>query len=135
MLSQVLVGTLVDGTNPHTLRNAMIHAGRLPDEVVILAGRAGLEELLGHDRDHGILGRLAHLVRHIEALDSDGTGHVLCTAEEDLRAGHSVVLVRHVDRAAAAPLSDLLRGHGVAHVHYIGRWTVAEHGTVPSVAA
>ncbi len=134
-LSNVLIGTLTDGTDPRTLRDEMIGAGRQPDEVVVLTGPDGLEELLGHDRDQGMLGHLTHLVRHIEALDSGGTGHVLSAAERDLRAGQPVVLVRGVDRTAAAPLSDLLRGHGVPHVHYIGRWTVAEHGAIPVAAA
>ncbi len=131
----MLFGTLIDGTDAQTLREAMIRAGQQPDEVVVLTGPDGLEELLGRDRDQGILGYLTHLVRHIEALDSDGTGHVLSAAESDLRAGHTVVLVRQVDRTAAGPLSDLLRGHGVAHVHYIGRWTIAEHGAIPLAAA
>ena len=97
MLSQVLVGTLADGGDPQSLRDAVIETGQMPDDVVLLAGDDGLDELLGHDRDRGIFGRLAHLIRHIETLGSEGTGH--------------------------------------AHVHYIGRWTVAQHGTVPPVAA
>ena len=135
MLSQVLVGTLADGGDPQSLRDAVIETGQMPDDVVLLAGDDGLDELLGHDRDRGIFGRLAHLIRHIETLDSEGTGHVLRTAEAALREGHTVALVSHVDRSTAAPLSDLLRKHGVAHVRYIGRWTVAQHGTVPPVAA
>ncbi len=133
-LSQVLVGTLIDGADPQALREAMVAAGQAPDELVVLSGRDGLDELLGHDQRHGILGQVAHLVRQIEALDSDGTGHVLSTAERDLRAGHTVVLVLHVGRADAAPLSNLLHCFGVPHVHYIGRWTVAQHGTVPAAA-
>ena len=46
-----------------------------------------------------------------------------------------MVLIRHVDRRAAAPLADVLHRHGVAHVHYIGRWTVTEQGAVPSIAS
>ena len=134
-LSQVLVGTLIDAADPQALRDAMTRGGQQPEEVVLLTGPDGLEELLGHDRDHGILGHLTHLIRHIEALDNDGTGHVLSAAEGDLRGGRTVILVRHVDRTAAAPLSNLLRGHGVPHVHYIGRWTVAEHGAIPAAAA
>lgn len=133
-LSQVLIGTLIDGADPQALRDAMIDAGQDPDEVVVLTGSDGLDELLGHVPGHGILGHLTHLMRHIEALDNDGTGHVLAAAERDLRAGHAVVLVLHVDRDDAAPLSDLLHVFGVPHVHYIGRWTVAQHGTIPATA-
>lgn len=134
-LGTTLSQVLIDGADPQALRDAMIDAGQDPDEVVVLTGSDGLDELLGHDRDHGILRHLTHLIRHIEALDNDGTGHVLSAAEKDLRSGHTVILVRHVDRTAAAPLSNLLRGHGVPHVHYIGRWTVAEHGAIPVAAA
>jgi hypothetical protein len=134
-LSQVLVGSLPEGCDLSSLRAEMLDSGRAPHEVVVLAGSAGLEELLGHDQGHGIFGHLTHLVRHLEALESEGTGHVLSAAESDLRSGRIVVLVRHVDRAAAAPLADVLHRHGVTHVHYIGRWTVAEQGGVPSIAA
>ena len=134
-LSQVLIGTLTDGADPQALLDAMTGAGHAPDEVVVLTGPDGLDELLGHDPGHGILGHLTSLIRHIEALDDGGTGHVLSTAERDLRAGRTVVLVLHVGRADAAPLSDLLHVFGVPHVHYIGRWTVAQHGTPPAAAA
>lgn len=133
-LSQVLVGSLEEGHDPGSIRADMLDAGQGPEDVVVLAGSAGLEELLGQDQHHGLRGHLAHLVRHLEALESEGTGHVLSAAESDLRAGRSVVLVRHVDRHAAAPLADVLHRHGVPHVHYIGRWTVAEQGTVPTIA-
>lgn len=133
-LSQVLIGTLIDDADPRALVDAMIAAGQAPDEVVLLTGSDGLDELLGHDPGHGILGHLTHLIRHIESLDSEGTGHVLTAAERDLRAGHTVVLVLHVRRSNAAPLSDLLQVFGVPHVHYIGRWTVAQHGTIPAAA-
>jgi hypothetical protein len=134
-LSQVLVGTLAEGTAQVEVSDALVTAGRLPDDVVVLAGPNGLDELLGHDRGSGILGRITSVVRRIEALDSDGTGHVLGSAMSDLRSGRTVVLVRHVDRRAAGSLTEVLRRHGVAHVHYIGRWTVATAGAVPSVAA
>lgn len=133
-LSQILLGTLADGADPQALIDAMVAAGHAPDEVVVLAGPDGLDELLGHARGHGILGHLTHLMRHIEALDSDGTGHVLAAAERDLRAGHTVVLVLHVNHTEAATLSALLHVFGVPHVHYIGRWTVAQHGTIPATA-
>ncbi len=134
-LNQVLVGTVGDEHDPESIRDAVVDAGIPSEDVVVLEGRAGLEELLGHDRNRGILGRLAQLVRYIEMLDSSGTGHVLGTAEADLRAGRSVVMVRHVDSATAGWMSDLLRANGVDHQHYVGRWTVAEHGIVPSFGA
>lgn len=133
-LSQVLLGTLLDEADPQALIDAMVAAGHTPDEVVVLAGPDGLDELAGHVPGRGILGHLTHLMRHNEALDSDGTGHVLADAERDLRAGHTVVLVLHVNRTEAATLSDLLHVFGVPHVHYIGRWTVAQHGTIPAAA-
>lgn len=132
-LSQVLIGTLTEGAQPQVLGDALISAGKESDDVVVLAGKDGLQRLLGRGRGNGVVGQLTKLIRHIEALDREGTGHVLSAAERDLRAGHTVAVVRHVASAEAAQLSDLMHLFGVPHVHYIGRWTVAEHETVPVV--
>ncbi len=131
-LSNVLIGAVEDDVNSDSARAALLAAGRPPEDVVVLAGTDGLDELLSHHQ--GFLQTITRLVRQIEALDSDGTGHVLNAAESDLRDGHTLVLVRNVDGHAAAPVAGLLRANGVPHVHYIGRWTVADSGAVPALA-
>lgn len=128
-LSSVLIGALADDVSSSTAQHALLAAGRPPDDVVVLAGEDGLDELLS--RRQGFFPAITRLVRQLESLESDGAGHVLKEAESSLRDGHDVVVVRNVDGQAAAPLASLLRANGVAHVHYIGRWTVAESGAVP----
>lgn len=129
-LSSVLIGALANGAASDAARDALLAAGRAPEDVLVLTGEAGLDEL--RSRQQGFLPAITRLIRQIEALQSDGTGHVLEAAESSLRDGHDVVVVRHVDAPAAASLAGLLRANGVSHVHYIGRWTVSESGVVPS---
>ena len=131
-LSNVLIGAVSDDVTSDAARHALLAAGRPPEDVVVLAGEDGLDALLSHH--HGFFQAITRLVRQVEALEADGAGHVLKAAESDLREGHAVVVVRNVDDQAAAPLAGLLRANGVAHVHYIGRWTVADSGAVPSLA-
>lgn len=134
MLSQVLVAEVPEDRDPDELRQMLVDDGRRSDDVIVLSGRAGLDELLCHDRTDGRRSRIAHLVRHIEASDSSGTGHVLRSAEITLQAGGSVIVLRQVDRGVAARLTTLLHHLGVDAVRYIGRWTVADHGA-PLAAA
>ncbi len=131
-LSQVLIGALDDSADPAGLRAAVVAAGKDPADLLVLAGEAGRDELLAHDRRSSIGGWLNHLARHVEELDGGGTGHVVRSAGDDLRAGNTVIVLRHVSRAAAAPMAEVLDRAGVPHVHYIGKWTVAEGGAIPA---
>ncbi len=130
-INEVLIGAVGDNETSDFARDALLAAGKPPKDVVVLAGSDGLDELLSHGR--GFARTISRWVRQIEALDGDGTGHVLKAAESDLRSGHTVMVVRNVDDQAAAPLADLLQTHGVPHVHYIGRWTVTDSGAVPAL--
>lgn len=132
-MSEVLVGSLGEGADPEVARARLVAAAGRRADVLALSGPEDLEELRGNGR--GIAGRVRHLVRRIEALDASGTGHVLAGAEADLKAGRTVIVLRHVKDADAAAMSRVLRDAGAPHVHHIGRWTVTEHGCVPRAAA
>lgn len=127
-MTEMLIGALDDTRDPADVRESFVAAGGNPSDLVVLTGQKGLDEVLAHNKGHGIGARIQHLARHIDRLDSSGTGHVLRAAESALAAGRTVIAVRHVHKADAPLFSNLLRSAGVSHVHYVGRWTLSEFG-------
>jgi hypothetical protein len=133
-MTEMLIGALDDAGDPGEVGELFVAAGGNPADLVVLSGPEGLDEVLAHGSGRGLVGRIQHLARHIDRLDSSGTGHVLAATESALASGRTVIAVRHVHRAEAASFSDLLRSAGVSHVHYVGRWTLSEFGEAPGQA-
>lgn len=133
-MTEMLIGALDDAGDPGAVRDSFAAAGGDPADLVVLSGQEGLDEVLAHGSGRGVVGAIQHLARHLDRLDSSGTGHVLAAAESALASGRTVIAVRHVHRAEAAPFSNLLRSAGVSHVHYVGRWTLSEFGEAPGQA-
>ena len=128
---EVLIGSAGSGTDLVALRSSFERGGGHADDLVVLDGDEGLDEVRSHGAGAEPQRTIRHLMRHLDGLDGTGTGHVLAAADAALVAGGQVVVIRHVARADAPRVAAVLRAGGVAHSHYIGAWTTIENGGVP----
>lgn len=131
-MTEILLGSLQHHEDPDVAVDQLVATGVPAADIVILREPADLEELRHGDPAHGLRRRLHHVLSTLDELDESGTGHVLRSAEADLAAGQTVVLVRHVDATNAPTINGMLHTVGVNHTHYVGRWSVLERGHVPA---
>ena len=127
-LSNVLLGTMDTSADAAVIGERYEAVGGDAERLVVLRGRDGIAALEGR-ASGSLLSRWAQQV--YRACDTI-TAHIVDTAVEDLRNGHTVVVVRHVDSRDAEAESRRLRQMGASHLHHSGRWTSVEHGAVPT---
>lgn len=130
-MTEIVLGALNHRNDANVAVDLLVAAGVPAADVMVLHTLADLDELRHGDPSHGLRTRLRRLLAALDNLDESGTGHVLQSTEADLAAGNIVILVRHVDALNAPTINGLLHTAGVSHTHYLGRWTVLEHGRVP----
>lgn len=131
-MTEILLGALQAPIDPDVAVGQLIATGVPAADIVVLRDAADLDEVRHGGPAHGLRSRLRHVLATLDRLDESGAGHVLQSTETDLAAGRTVLLVRHVDATNAPAINGLLQAAGISHTHYLGRWTVLEHGHVPA---
>lgn len=131
-MTEILLGALQQHNDPDVAVDQLVATGVPAADIVVLRDPADLDEVRHGGPAQGLRSRLRHVLTALDNLDESGTGHVLRSTETDLAAGRAVLLVRHVDATNAPTINGLLQAAGVRHTHYLGRWTVLEHGHVPA---
>ncbi len=131
-IREILIGAIDPGADLALLQSRFADGGGDRDDFIVLDGQRGLDQLRSHGGRAGPMRTVRHIMRHLDGLDADATGHVLATAEADLTAGSQVIVLRGVARQDAPRLAALLKDGGVAHTHYVGSWTTIEDGGVPT---
>ena len=130
-IHEVLIGTSEPEADLALLRERFVSGGGDSADFTVFDGQGGLDQLRSHGDGAEPMRTFRHLMRHLDGLDANATGHVLASADADLTAGRRVVAIRGVAKHDAQRLAALLRAGGVPHVHYVGKWTTIENGRVP----
>ena len=111
-----VAGTIDDPTDAHAAIAALIEAGYKLEEIDVLCGEEGMRRLDPTGKEHGLLARFQRAV-----LQYNSEYKYLSHHEEDLRAGHFVIMVRAEEPERRDTVKEILQSHGGHFLVFFGR--------------
>lgn len=116
-----VVAVIDDPTELASAVETLAASGFAEAEVGVLCGEAGARQIAAKGERKGILARIFRVVDGL----GEERGHT-ARHEQELRAGHFVVVVEAGDDAAKARARDGLAAHGGHYIHYYSRWATED---------
>jgi hypothetical protein len=95
-------------------------AGFPEDEVGILCGQEGAKEIDADGREHGVLGKIARIIREFGDVDNPHKER----HEQALREGHFLVAVRAEEEEKRKQALEILKSHGGHFINFYSPWII-----------
>jgi hypothetical protein len=114
-----VTGVLPEPQRMEATVEALLAAGFPESDINVYGGEEALAEVDPDGRGHGLLGRLTRSLEHFGQ-----EGEEYHAAADELRAGHLLIAVSVKDEGQKDGAVAALRGQGVDHLRYWGRWQI-----------
>jgi hypothetical protein len=111
-----VVGTIDDPAEAQAASEALLEAGFKLEEIDVLYGEEGLRRLDPTGKEHGLL---AHFQRAVQQYNEERK--YIRHHEEDLRAGHFVIMVLAGAPERRDTAKEILQSHGGHFIVFFGR--------------
>jgi molybdenum cofactor biosynthesis MoaF-like protein len=114
-----VAGTIDDPTEAHAAIEALREAGYKLEEIDVLCGEEGMRRLDPTGKEHGLFARFQRTV-----LQYNSEYKYISHHEEDLRAGHFVIMVLAEEPERRETVVEILWSHGGHFIVFFGRWSM-----------
>ena len=111
-----VVATIDDPADAQAAIEALLEAGCTPEEIDVLYGAEGLRRLDPTGKEHGLLARFQRTL-----LQFNEEPKYIRRHEEDLRAGHFVIMVRAEEPERREAVKEILQSHGGHFIVFFGK--------------
>lgn len=95
-------------------------AGFAEDEIGILCGKIGAEEVDAEGTEHGVLGKIARVIREFGDVDNPQKER----HEHELREGHFMIAVRAEEENKRNQALNILKSHGGHFINFYSPWVI-----------
>jgi hypothetical protein len=114
-----VVGTIDDPAEAQAAIEALLEAGFKLEEIDVLYGEEGMRRLDPTGKEHGLLARFQRAV-----LQYNEERKYIRHHEEDIRAGHFVIMVLAGELERRETVKEILQSHSGHFIVFYGRWAM-----------
>jgi hypothetical protein len=114
-----VAGTIDDPAEAQAAVEALVEAGYKLEEIDVLYGEEGMRRLDPTGKEHGLLARFQRAVQQYNEERKYISHH-----EEDIRAGHFVIMVLAREPERRDTVKEILQSHGGHFIVFYGRWAI-----------